>query len=154
MGSLNCLSHSPFFFFFFTYKNASFCSGSSTRSLFWDTRNPFIYAKFWMCLYHLKRLLYWVFCSSVISTMFSYNWLNMNKSANVRWFPTKNVRHFRYFWRYWDIKLAYFSKLFSFLQMNFYVCDLFFLLFGWSKEKISPHWLERKQLSSYLESFC
>ncbi len=60
------INHYPFFFFFFTSKNDSFCSGSATRIRFWDSRKALISGKFWMCLYHLKRLLYWVFCSSVI----------------------------------------------------------------------------------------
>jgi len=54
--------HYFLFFFFLTSKKVSFVSGSETKILFWLSRNARISGKFWTCLYHLKRLLYWTFC--------------------------------------------------------------------------------------------
>ena len=87
--------------FFLSTTKLTFASGSLIKNLWVFSRNYLLLGRFWICLYHLNKLKNWFFCSSVNSTIWSYNSLKRTKSAIVRWLETANVRVSRCFCRYY-----------------------------------------------------
>ena len=108
IGSHIIVDH--FFLDFFVSRKASLGLGFYATIRLLEMRQFLISGRFWTCLYHLNRLKYWFFCQSVISVILSQRQVNMKRSAKVRWLPTKKVRDYKYFCRY------YIQVLFTFLN--------------------------------------
>lgn len=53
-----------FFGFFFSTRKGTLATGSTMKNLLVLVKYSLIWGRFWICLYHLKRLLYCSFCSS------------------------------------------------------------------------------------------